>query len=393
MKGRVFILTNDPVPFGTANANYIRNFAKAVGFTGMEVVVIGMKNIPEKTKLCYNCSSDKIQFWNLNGSKAGCKNYINVCFNYKKQFRMALEYFEAQKNDYIVVYSTELDTAKAAIEYSIIPNNHKAFCEVEWFQPYQYKYGRFNPLYIFWNIGFQYRMRKFYKAIPISTNLERLFARKKCETLVVPALVDTDDMIAKRDMDDEYVHLIYPGAASDKDSFPCMIKAIWSIGIEKRRKLKFHLTGSMTCEKLLAILGEDEAIMNDIKDNLVFHGWLEYDDLMRLYGKIDFLLIAREKNIVTLSNFPSKVPEMMSYGVIPVCSAVGDYTTLYLRDGIDSIQFKEDSVSSCAEAICKAMEVKNSFKFIEMQKSARETAVKKLDYRNWGEKIVDFLQN
>lgn len=114
----------------------------------------------------------------MNGSKAGCKNYINVCFNYKKQFRMALEYFEAQKNDYIVVYSTELDTAKAAIEYSIIPNNHKAFCEVEWFQPYQYKYGRFNPLYIFWNIGFQYRMRKFYKAIPISTNLERLFARK-----------------------------------------------------------------------------------------------------------------------------------------------------------------------------------------------------------------------
>ena len=70
MKGRVFILTNDPVPFGTANANYIRNFAKAVGFTGMEVVVIGMKNIPEKTKLCYNCSSDKIQFWNLNGSKS-----------------------------------------------------------------------------------------------------------------------------------------------------------------------------------------------------------------------------------------------------------------------------------------------------------------------------------
>ena len=30
MKDRLFILTNNPGPFGTANANYIRNFARVV---------------------------------------------------------------------------------------------------------------------------------------------------------------------------------------------------------------------------------------------------------------------------------------------------------------------------------------------------------------------------
>lgn len=393
MSGRLFILTNDPVPFGTANANYIRNFAKAVAATSMEVIAIGMRSSSNNSKFYCSDSYEKIQFWNFNESKCGGKNYLLAYFRYKKKFFKALNYFKAGKDDYIVVYSTELDTAEAAIEYSLVPCEHKAFCEVEWFQPYQYKYGRLNPLYILWKIGFQYRMRKFQKAIPISKNLEKLFTKKKCNTLVVPALVDTDDMKAERKTDNRYIHFIYPGSASDKDSFPCMMSALMRVDLEKRKRIRFHLTGSMSYEKLQNILGKDKDILKELKDNLIFHGWLLYDELMDLYRKSDFLLIARARNIVTLSNFPSKIPEMMSYGVIPVCSNVGDYTEIYLRDGIDSIQFEEDSISSCTEAICKAIEIKGSSKFVEMQKAARQTAVNKFDYRIWGKRIVEFLQN
>lgn len=392
MSRRLFILTNDPVPFGTANANYIRNFSKAVAATGMEVIVIGMKSSSENSKLYCSESIERIQFWNFNESRIGGKNYLRVYFNYKKNYQEALNAFEAGENDYIIVYSTELDTAKAAIEYSLVPCEHKAFCEVEWFQPYQYKHGKLNLLYILWRIGFQYRMREFQKAIPISTNLERLCIKNGCNTLVVPALVDTDDLRAERTTDDKYIHFIYPGSASDKDSFPCMMNALKRVDLEIRRRVRFHLTGSMSYEKLMDILGSDRNVLEEIKDNLVFHGWLTYDDLMTLYGKSDFLLIARARNVVTLSNFPSKVPEMMSYGVVPVCSDVGDYTEIYLRDGIDSIQFENDSVSSCADAICRAIEIKESSNLAKMQEAARETVKEKLDYRNWGDRIVAFLQ-
>lgn len=392
MSRRLFILTNDPVPFGTANANYIRNFSKAVAATGMEVIVIGMKSSSENSKLYCSESIERIQFWNFNESRIGGKNYLRVYFNYKKNYQEALNAFEAGENDYIIVYSTELDTAKAAIEYSLVPCEHKAFCEVEWFQPYQYKHGKLNLLYILWRIGFQYRMREFQKAIPISTNLERLCIKNGCNTLVVPALVDTDDLRAERTTDDKYIHFIYPGSASDKDSFPCMMNALKRVDLEIRRRVRFHLTGSMSYEKLMDILGSDRDVLEEIKDNLVFHGWLTYDDLMTLYGKSDFLLIARARNVVTLSNFPSKVPEMMSYGVVPVCSDVGDYTEIYLRDGIDSIQFENDSVSSCADAICRAIEIKESSNLAKMQEAARETVKEKLDYRNWGDRIVAFLQ-
>lgn len=393
MSRRLFILTNDPVPFGTANANYIRNFAKAIAATGMEVIAIGMKSSPNNPKFYCSDSYEKIQFWNFNESKLGGKNYLRAYFNYKKNYLEALKHFEAGEGDYIIVYTTELDTAKVAIDYSLVPCEHKAFCEVEWFQPYQYKYGRLNPLYILWKIGFQYRMRKFQKAIPISTNLERLLIKKGCKTLVVPALVDTDDMRVERTTDDKYIHFIYPGSASDKDSFPCMMNALKGVELEKRERVRLHLTGNMSYEKLQDILGKDRDLLEELRDNLIFHGWLSYDDLMGLYGKSDFLLIARARNVVTLSNFPSKVPEMMSYGVVPVCSDVGDYTEIYLRDGIDSIQFENDSVSSCADAIRRAIEIKESSNLAKMQKSARETVKGKLDYRNWGDRIVAFLQN
>ncbi len=392
MRERLFILTNDPVPYGTANSNYIRNFANAVSMTGMSVIVIGMKNASDQLYLYCSEKSETIQYWNLNETKEGAKNYLRVYFNYKKKYTDILKKFDAGKNDYIVVYSTEMDTAKAAIMYKRVPLNHKAFCEVEWFQPYQYKRGKLSSMYILWRIGFGYRMKTFAKAIPISESLDDLFKKKGCLTIIVPALVDTSDMRAQRKIDGNYVHFIYPGSASDKDSFPCMINAFASLDMEEMNRVRFHLTGNMTLDKLKNMVGIEEGQLKKIKSILVFHGWLDYDELMDLYGKTDYLLLARPKNIVTLSNFPSKVPEMLNYGVVPVCSAVGDYTDKYLVDDVDSIQFVEDNVESCREAIIKAIRKKDAGLLPCMQFAARKTAVEKLDYRNWGQIIVDFMK-
>ena len=83
--------------------------------------------------------------------------------------------------------------------------------------------------------------------------------------------------------------------------------------------------------------GCSEEALNKLSGVLVFHGRLEYAELLELYQNMDYLFLAREKNIITESNFPSKVPEMLVYGVIPVCSDVGDYTKLYLRTGENAI--------------------------------------------------------
>lgn len=394
MRNRLFILTNDPVPYGTANSNYVRNFAKSVANEGWDVVVIGMKRDEEHSQF-YQITdhNDNIQYWNFNTKRLGKKNYLETYFRYDKEYLSVMEMFGINERDYIYVYSTELATARAAINASIVPATHKSYGEVEWFQPYQYKYGKFNTLYILWKIGFHYRASKFEKAIPISRNLEKYCKKNRCRTLIVPAMVDTtNEALSTENIVDSLVHFIYPGAASDKDSFPCMIKALTKLEKRKKEKVRFHLTGSMSKGRLLQIL-RDAKQLEMLENVLVFHGWMEYDELINLYRQSDYLLLARAKNTVTLSNFPSKVPEMMNYGIVPVCSNVGDYTEMYLQDGIDSIQFQEDSVDSCTEAICKAIEIKGSPQYFMMKKKARQTAINKFDYRNWGKRIVEFLQN
>ena len=72
---------------------------------------------------------------------------------------------------------------------------------------------------------------------------------------------------------------------------------------------------------------------------------------------IVILILLRKKNKVTLSNFPSKVPEMMGYGIIPIVSKVGDYTDEYLTDGKDCIQVEKCSIEDGVAAIRKALQL------------------------------------
>lgn len=393
MRERLFILTNDPVPYGTANANYIRNFAKAVAETGWSVIVIGMKPDDSQPEFYRTPNSNEnIQYWNFNVKRVGKKNYLRTYFCYEKKYRFAMTYFGINAQDYIFVYSTELDTARAAVNIEIVPSAHKAYGEVEWFQPYQYKHGGFNPLYILWKIGFQYRAKKFEKAIPISRNIEKFCLSCGCKTLVVPAMVDTSTEGSDDEhSEDSLVHFVYPGSASDKDSFLCMIQALAELAREEKENVRFHLTGSMSKKRLLQIVG-DAALLESLEDVLVFHGWMEYSELLELYQKSDYLLLARAKNTVTISNFPSKVPEMMSHGIVPVCSNVGDYTDIYLKDGIDSIQFFEDDVTECTDAIRRAIKAKETHRSNQMRKNARKTAQNCFDCKVWGRKITEFLQ-
>ncbi len=392
MKKRLFIITNDPVPYGTANSNYIRNFANAVFSVGWDVIVIGNKKYDNNYEIVQEMvEDDLVKYWNLNVSRSGAKNYLKAYFGGKNKYLSALRQFRISAEDYIVLYSTELSTAEAVLAVKEVPLQQKSYVEVEWFQPYQYKNGRFSIMYNLWKIGFMYRVKNFKKAIPISQKLKEFCNMHKCSTLIVPPLVDTETGDVNYEVNSRFVNFIYPGAASDKDSFSCMLNALNCLDCKEKKVVRFHLTGSMSKEKLGEILGNKQ-IVESLEKVIVYHGWMTLEKLYELYRTSDYLLLARDENVVTLSNFPSKVPEMMNYGIVPVCSNVGDYTQNYLTDGVDSIQFDKDNIESCVNALRKAIKIKNENKLIQMKIQSRETAVKKFEYRMWGEKITDFLQ-
>ena len=93
---------------------------------------------------------------------------------------------------------------------------------------------------------------------------------------------------------------------------------------------------------------------------------------------------------MTQSNFPSKIPECMCYGIVPIMSNVGDAPKYYLKNQVNSIVFDGCTVSSCKQAIYSALSVEWS-KYKLLSESARRTAEKQFDYRQWSEKVSGMI--
>ena len=133
-------------------------------------------------------------------------------------------------------------------------------------------------------------------------------------------------------------------------------------------------------EKIDQILSTEERIK--LKNVLIRHDWLRYDELTDLFNQMHYILLARPITQVTLSNFPSKIPEALCYGIVPVVSRVGDYTNLYLQDGKESFVFDGCNAKDCCNAIERAVSV--SFEeWLKMSHAARKMAEERFDYHNW----------
>lgn len=147
---------------------------------------------------------------------------------------------------------------------------------------------------------------------------------------------------------------------------------------------------SLDEENLRSYLKDDACIIDRLKDLLVFHGFLSREDLMELYASVDFLYMSRPRNRVTLANFPSKVPELMARGIVPICNRVGDYHT-YMKDDVNAILFDDDDPEQCAVAIRRALK-KTPGEIVAMKHAAVACAKASFDYRSWMESMKVFLE-
>ena len=167
-----------------------------------------------------------------------------------------------------------------------------------------------------------------------------------------------------------------------------MLTAFCSLTTKEKRCVKLHITGT-SLDNLKRKINSDELYLQ-IANVFVVHEWMEYTELIDLYRTIDFLILIRFDNQITQANFPSKIPESMSFGIIPVCTRVGDYTKYYLKDNFDSIIFDPDSTKICLDSIRKAIYMPES-QYLLMRNNARRTAVEKFGFKNWSEKLHTFI--
>lgn len=385
MENRIFICTHSNLPQGDANSNYIFHMALALAENGWSVIIIGRSNTTERREIeirgikCINIPLIR---------KVSPK--VEGHIYYGKRMLKELQAYHIKRDDYIIIYGGYLSLfSEIGRKLNSVQEGHIITCAVEWPTEKQFKYGKFDLDFLFWHRVFYKWMPNWLKTIVISNNLQKHFNEEGCTTFLLPPLIDCKKKVQGIHTSKSKVQLIYAGADARKDAIKNMLLSLKELSESERDKFEFHIT-SLTIDQAGDLLGPDKKLIDNYKQCLHIHGWMEYDELIQLYYSSDYLLLAREENQFTISNFPSKVPEMMNYGIVPVCSRVGDYTGMFLHNMKDSLIFEGASVKQCADAIRMIIAVPQEQQR-ELSENAIMSAERYFDYRVWSKKLTEFL--
>lgn len=381
---RIFICSMIEYPRSSATANYIQYLASALNSVGNEVVIIAKINKEVELENSYIYKGVKVKEPYLYTEKKGIRHFIFWhSLGVQKSYEISLMHQKCTDQDLIIVYSHTREIHEAAFNIRKKIGAKTACCVTEWFEK---KDCRSEKDYKEFEYYFNVLIPQHDLIFPISTKIEKHFAELGKKTLCLPIMADTEEFINIKKKHGKK-KVIYPANGQMKDSLEDMLNAITNLDEVLKANFEFHITG--VSKDTIREIMQDR--FSEMSKNIIIHKWLVYDELVSLYQEMHFLLIAREKSLMTESNFPSKVPEVMCYGVVPIVSRVGDYTKYYLKDNENSIIFDGGDSKSCYEALERALRLSDD-EYNRLSQNARKCAENKFDYHNWAFKIQENIQ-
>jgi len=377
---RVIICGLFKYPRGGALANYIQYLASALQTAGYQVEILSYIN-PEF------CSSDLYEYKNVSIHEISCKKGpkpLRRLMN-GKLFPITLENglkkLKLSEND-VVIPSFSVLPLKSLFKLKNKYGFKTVGIPLEWFSDEDFSND--------------YYRREFRERFAMNQNHDLLFPIShliseqfpNVPSLILPPMTDTHEFPFVEKKEGPY-EFIFSANGKMKDALPEMLQGTAMLSDEQIGSMKLHLTGVKE-ETVREIL--DETDFERLKDTLIVHNWMQYDELIALYQRVHYLFLARKTCQMTLANFPSKVPEAMTYGIVPVVSRVGDYTKYYLEDNVNSLIFDGYDKKACYESLCRALEVPFS-DYQKLSHGARKCAEDRFDYRNWSEPIKDKIES
>ena len=379
-------------PRGSAPANYVQYLGLALQDLGYAVSVYSNVNEDCKELVKYNT------YYEYKGMKVKpiivsahnkVLHFVKYNFLMGKIMADMLDECDLTDEDIVITYGNiclfQEKVFSKANKYGA-----KTFaCITEHFPASHYKHGRFSPYYWRYCYTMAVSIPKAKNIFPISRHLQNYYEEKGCNTLLLPIMADPFEYEFVPKPNDGICRIVFPSNGFVKDALQKMLKGISSLSEKELQKVEIHFTG-IGMEKLKE--NADDKFLCMIGKQVIIHSWLEYTELVALYQKMDYLLLAREDNQMTRANFPSKVPEVMCYGVVPIVSRVGDYTDLYLKDMYNSIVFDGCAAENILNALRVAINLPEDKKK-ELAQNARNTAEREFYYKNWENAISRFIAN
>ena len=379
---RAFICGDLTFPRGGASSNYVQYLGMVLNECGFEVHIVTTKNKSFSGNMINKLWIDEYEY-----SRQKVLHYVEFWLGDERRIRKILDRYNLGCNDIIITYTQKAVLAYQLRKYAKKKNVRIGGVVVEWFEKKDLTTRRLSWYFTQYKYLMEKEYRRFDFLFPISTYIKARYKDSVPYQMVLPILADPYEF-EQPPKDYEGRKFIFPALGKTKDALNNMVIAAQNILMLEDNRIEVHFCG-VKKEKVADIL---EIRTEELDSRMIFHPWMEYDELIKLYNSVHFLLMARSESQMTKANFPSKVPELMTYGVVPLASRVGDYTKFYLENGYNSLVFDGCEVDTITETMKKCLSLTDE----ELQclsRNARLTVEKKFCYKVWVNPIKDFLES
>lgn len=396
-KRKCFICAQKKFPRGDAGANYIQYLGMALKKAGYNVFILsnGSYDYCEKKKNGYYYRG--LRF--IIPPRIKGISLFEICLGWIRYKKVILNE-NPKAGDVVIFYITNPFFLNGIRTFAHKRGMKTVACVVDYIPANAFKKGSKGKEYKRYKKALESEIPKCDVVFPISTYINEFYQKCTCRSVVIPIMADVDEYNREYNVRtfEKKKKFIYTAigaiGVNTKDNFEEMLMALSELSIEELKGIEFHITSFKNGQQKIAeIISKikNTDVQLAVRKSIQYHEWMEYEELVALYRRMDFLFIVRDVTLMTLSNFPSKVPEAMAFGIIPVVSKVGDYTRFYLRDGYNSIIFTGKEGDSCVDALKRALYLSND-EIIKLSYNAYKTAKEKFDYKNWVGIISDALK-
>lgn len=306
-------------------------------------------------------------------------------------YALAIEKFHPTKEDIVVFYSSDFGLMSGLRIYAKLRGMKTVACWGDYFPDDIYAANHKPREFRLYKYTVRNIIPKCDVLIPISHYLENVLAQWGRSSTVIPIMADVEEFnpVFSKDFSGK-LKLVFPVTGMMKENLEGIFQGLSQLDDSVLESFEFHITQFWNAQERLQNIFDsmEDAHKRDLlKKALVYHPHLEYDALVELYRQMHFMLLIRQSNQMNLAGFPSKLPETMAFGIIPIATQMGDYAQFYLREGQNSFLIDGTDAQECSRAISRALNTDRET-LNAVSHNAYLTAKEKFDYHNW----VDVLK-
>lgn len=286
--------------------------------------------------------------------------------------------------------------------YLVILKNQKVYCEINEVRRYStifLKSTNFfkNPVYYLrlkskkLKYALSEKLSHFYKGlICISTNINKYYLKYNKNTIIVPILSDTTNILKRKittyKKSDNF-RICFSGMINiKKENLDLFFSALVIVKI-KSPNFEFHMYGPVSNNELKKI--QNILTRLNIADSVYYKGIVEQEELKKLHEQYHLLVIPRGNNRQNNFGFSTKLSEYLCSQVPTLITNVSD-NGYYIKDGVNGFIVEPDNIQAMADKIVYIISNYNEIT-PSVCDNALQTAINKFDYKNYSEKINNFL--